>query len=390
MLNSPRFVSLIHAVKRTLKSRALAGFFLAFFTLESLTIAPLLAEASMISYVSGFLAKPAQAATASDSPAKTLNSQTMALLQAPLAYSLATTAHGGGDISIVDGTSLMPETGPAGSVADLPDYPASTEISTYVVHDGDTLSSIAKLFNVSVNTILWANDVTAKTLKKDQVLVILPISGVQHTVAKGDTIESIAKKYGADAGEIYQYNDLGKGDTLAVGSVILVPAGELSAPLVPHSSSGSRKNSSLAGEVIARDTSNPYRGGSGPRYAGYYGRPVESAHRTQGLHGYNGVDLGAPTGTPILAAAGGTVIIAKSGGWNGGYGSYVVITHGNGTQTLYGHMSKVFTSVGASVEKGEVIGAVGMTGEATGPHLHFEVRGAINFCADVSNPCSTY
>jgi murein DD-endopeptidase MepM/ murein hydrolase activator NlpD len=100
---------------------------------------------------------------------------------------------------------------------------------------------------------------------------------------------------------------------------------------------------------------------------------------TQGLHGWNGIDLGAARGTPIHAAAGGTVIVARSGGaWNGGYGNYVVITHSNGTQTLYGHMKSVIVSPGQGVSAGQVIGYEGSTGASTGPHLHFEVRGAAN------------
>ncbi len=317
----------------------------------------------------------------------------MPLLQAPLAYAPTADARGGGDISIVDGTSLLPETGPSGSAADVPNYSSGTSIATYTVREGDTLSTIAEMFRVSVNTIIWANDLTSKTVHVGQSLVILPISGIQHEVAKGDTVASIAKKYNADANEIFQYNNLAPSDTLVVGSIVLVPDAEIAAPVVvaPKTAASSKsKAKAPAGELVSKSTSNPYRGGSGPRLDGYFGLPLASAHRTQGLHGENGVDLGATTGTPILAAAAGTVIIAKSGGWNGGYGSYVVISHSNGTQTLYAHMSKVFASVGASVSRGEVIGAVGMTGEATGPHLHFEIRGAVNFCADTSNPCSTY
>ncbi len=96
------------------------------------------------------------------------------------------------------------------------------------------------------------------------------------------------------------------------------------------------------------------------------------------MHGNNGVDIAAPLGTPVVASAGGTVIIARSSGWNGGYGLYVVISHSNGTQTLYAHLSSVNVSVGDSVSKGQVIGKVGNTGKSTGPHLHFEVRGARN------------
>jgi murein DD-endopeptidase MepM/ murein hydrolase activator NlpD len=96
------------------------------------------------------------------------------------------------------------------------------------------------------------------------------------------------------------------------------------------------------------------------------------------LHGWNAVDIGAPRGTAIYAAAAGTVIVARTGGWNGGYGNYVVISHPNGTETLYAHMSKVLASAGEQVAQGDTIGLVGMTGLATGNHLHFEVRGAAN------------
>jgi murein DD-endopeptidase MepM/ murein hydrolase activator NlpD len=107
-------------------------------------------------------------------------------------------------------------------------------------------------------------------------------------------------------------------------------------------------------------------------------RPIVGGVRTQGIHGYNAVDLAAPVGTSLMAAASGEVIIAKVGGYNGGYGSYVVIRHGNGSQTLYAHMSRVDARVGQVVSQGEVIGAVGSTGRSTGSHVHFEIRGAAN------------
>jgi murein DD-endopeptidase MepM/ murein hydrolase activator NlpD len=96
------------------------------------------------------------------------------------------------------------------------------------------------------------------------------------------------------------------------------------------------------------------------------------------MHGYNAVDLGAPVGTPITAAASGKVITSKQGGWNGGYGNMVVISHDNGTQTLYSHLSSNVVYSGQWVSAGEVIGYVGSTGHSTGPHLHFEVRGDTN------------
>ena len=99
----------------------------------------------------------------------------------------------------------------------------------------------------------------------------------------------------------------------------------------------------------------------GPRFLKLYGY----------TRSHNGVDIGAGYGTNIWAAAGGTVI---SAGWNGGYGNCVMINHGNGYTTLYGHMSKIAVSAGQTVSMGQVIGYVGSTGNSTGPHIHFEIR----------------
>ncbi|HEX8591206.1 MAG TPA: peptidoglycan DD-metalloendopeptidase family protein [Candidatus Paceibacterota bacterium] len=110
----------------------------------------------------------------------------------------------------------------------------------------------------------------------------------------------------------------------------------------------------------------------------YFGNPCPGCRLSQGIHGNNGVDLSAPAGTPIYAAAAGTVTVAKGGGgYNGGYGNYVIVSHANGTQTLYAHMSRIATS-GGKVGKGTLIGYVGNTGRSTGNHLHFEVRGGTN------------
>lgn len=228
------------------------------------------------------------------------------------------------------------------------------------------------MFGVSVNTIIWANDITGPISPGDQ-LVILPITGVQHIVVKGDTVESIAKKLGADPSDIISFNGLDPEKSLVVGSTVIIPDGELqsTAPIVLRQ--GKITNSNLPPE--------PAHNTNGPSYPGYYAMPLVSACVSQGLHGYNAVDLATPKYTPIYAVADGTVIVARdNGGWNGGYGNYVVISHANDTQTLYAHMTTgtVLVSQGETVSQGEKIGEVGMTGEATGPHLHIEVRGAQN------------
>lgn len=264
-------------------------------------------------------------------------------------------------VSIVEDKALAFENGPFSS-DDSIDKPTSDQISIYVVREGDTLSQIAEMFNVTVNTIKWGNDLSSNTLKVGQTLVILPISGVKHTVAKGDTLVSLAKKYKGDIDEIADYNSLEKDGSLVVGSVIIIPDGEVITPVSTYSS----KPGSTSGVKEC---------------VGYYLRPLARYVRTQGLHGYNAVDLAAPVGTPIMAAADGEVIISRTGGWNGGYGNYIVIKHENGTQTLYSHNSVNYVSVGDYVKQGQTIGTVGHTGKVSGPtgnHLHFEIRGAKN------------
>ena len=290
------------------------------------------------------------------------NAQNIQLLESSLNYE-STSARGGGDITIVNNNSLLSDSGPLGTIADIEDKVGSDQISIYVVREGDNLSQIASMFNVSVNTIIWSNDINrGGKITPGQTLVILPISGVKYEVKKGDTVNSIAKKLGSDADEIIRFNDLPASGQLAEGQTIIVPNGEI-AP-APSAKPGSK--------------SNPVRGANGPSYAGYYLRPIDGGRKSQGLHGYNGVDLADTCGTPVMASANGDVIINREGGWNGGYGNYVVISHSNGTQTLYSHLSSNIVSAGWHVVKGQVIGYIGSTGKSTGCHLHFEVRGAKN------------
>mgnify|MGYP003393357140 CR=1 FL=1 len=273
---------------------------------------------------------------------------------------------GGGDIEIVDDSALVPQDGPLGTAIEVQESIKSSQISVYTVRPGDTLSTIATMFDVTVNTIMWANDIkSTKGIRPGDSLVILPVTGIRYTVKSGGSLRDIVKKHGGDLEEAALYNGVEPDEILAAGTVLIVPDAEL---IVPKPET----KKSSAGVKIAVRTSSKM-----PSYSGYYQRPTNGT-KTQGIHGYNGVDIGAPVGTSIWASAGGEVIIARSGGYNGGYGSYVVIRHDNGTQTLYAHMSRVDTYAGQVVSQGEEIGAVGNSGRSTGPHLHFEIRGAVN------------
>lgn len=275
-----------------------------------------------------------------------------------------------------NGSALISYSGPAGTIADIANSTPPDRISVYSVRQGDTLSEIADMFNVSVNTIIWANNLSgSKDVHPGDTLIILPISGIERKIVKGDTLKSLAKKYGADANEIAQFNGLDPAESLSVGSTVIIPGGEI---VIQKTETGSTKSGSNK-TYIKGQLYEPYLGGSGTAQPGYYINPVQNGIVTQLLHGWNAIDIGASRGTPIRAAAEGTVIIARNNGaWNGGYGNYVVIKHDNGTQTLYSHMTNAIVSFGQSVYSGQVIGYVGSTGLSTGPHLHFEVRGAAN------------
>jgi murein DD-endopeptidase MepM/ murein hydrolase activator NlpD len=293
------------------------------------------------------------------------NSQTMPLLQSsPSPINSASV--GGGDINIVDGNALLSENGPSGTVADINDTVTNGTISRYIVRKGDSLSSIAKMFGVSTNTIVWANDISGKSIKEGQELVILPVSGVIHTVAKGETLSSIAKKYKGDLAEIQQFNSLDSTSKLAIGDTVIIPDGDAGSKV------STAKTSVTGATSLIKGTDNV------PSYAGYYMLPISGGRKTQGLHGYNAVDYAIPVGSSLVAAAGGEVVIAKTTGWNGGYAEYIVISHYNGSQTVYGHLSAVYVTPGQRVTKGQLIGLTGNTGNSTGPHLHLEIRGAKN------------
>jgi len=240
------------------------------------------------------------------------------------------------------------------------------DILEYEVVAGDNLSSIAQKFNITVDTILWANDLSSKSsVKVGEKLVILPVSGVSYKVKSGDTISGLAAKFNVSERDIVGFNKTNE-NKLIIGETIIVPGAKVT---------GSVKNTTNTGNTAS---TKPVAGTNGN--SGSMARPIGAGSvKTQGIHGHNAVDFGAPMGTQVYAAMEGVVTLMRGGdAWNGGYGNYIVIKHPNGVQTLYAHLGNLLVSQGESVSKGQSIARSGNSGQSTGPHLHFEVRGAKN------------
>ncbi len=242
-----------------------------------------------------------------------------------------------------------------------------SEIISYTVQKGDTLSGIAKKYGISEDTIKWENDLSDDSITVGDSLKILPVTGIAHKVASGDTIYTIAKKYSSNPQAIvdFPFNDFADPQTfsLVVGQTIIVPDG-----VQPQA----------APVYIARrgPTTTSPRAVSGAGFSW----PVQGTMNQYFSWYHKAVDLGAPLGTPVVAAQSGVVSEAIAGGWNYGYGTHVIISGDNGYQTLYAHMSSLNVSSGQRVTAGStVVGWVGLTGRTTGPHLHFEVRSGGNF-----------
>ena len=233
----------------------------------------------------------------------------------------------------------------------------STEI--YLVGSGDTISSIAQKFDLNVNTLLWENGLSARSLLRiGQKLLILPTDGISYTIKSGDTVDKIAKRYNINNQTVKDFNNLG--DKLSFGKKIILPgARPMSAPIVyrPPSQTTALKPSQVSAPVSNAKLLWPTAARRLTQYFGWR---------------HTGVDIAGSIGTPIYAAESGVVLKA---GWNrGGYGYYIIIDHGNGLATLYGHSSKLLVSAGEQVARGQQIALMGSTGRSTGHHLHFEVR----------------
>lgn len=238
------------------------------------------------------------------------------------------------------------------------------DITDYRVEDGDTVASIAQKFGISMDTILWENALTSvESIKVGQILRILPITGIRYKTKRGDTIYIIAKRYQVDAQVIadYVFNSFENDETfaLAVGQDLMIPDGiKPDAVVVDTQVYAIKKVAPIPGVVGEGNFMWPTSGGITQRYSWYH-RATDIANRDN---------------PPVVAAQSGSVILA---GWSGGgYGNYVVIDHGNGFETLYGHLlnNSIVIKAGDKVSQGQKLGTMGSTGRSTGTHLHFEIK----------------
>lgn len=259
-------------------------------------------------------------------------------------------------LRIAQYTALMALSIPEPSLA--PVY-KRTEIVTYTVKAGDTPSQIAESHNIALTTLLWANQLSASNyIRPGDELLILPINGLVHTVRSGESVSVIASRYGSTIDKILTYNDIESSAFIVVGQSIIIPDGKQ--PRVSAPRTYASAYSSL--QILTN----------------YFIRPT-AGRISQGLHGYNAVDIAGGCWQPIYAAAPGTVEVASGNGrWNGGYGNFVSIAHPNSTGTLYAHLVQVLSWGGQAVNQGQLLGYTGSTGRSSGCHLHWEVRGSQN------------
>lgn len=250
---------------------------------------------------------------------------------------------------LIDKSSFLSVTSPAGDAA----LATRGGLLVYKIAEGDTVSTVAAKFGISINTIVWANNLkTSNFIKPGQEIVILPVSGVLHEVKSGETVDSIAALYNISPKQIATFNK----NKIIEGDTVIIPNAK---PKVVKTIS----TLSDAGDYLISPVKNGWNWGE--------------------LHDENAVDVSVSCGAPIYASAEGLVTeVGSPDNWNGGYGGYVKIRHPlNNIETLYAHNSANLASVGDYVSRGDVIAKAGKTGKVQGPtgcHVSFGVYGAKN------------
>lgn len=231
------------------------------------------------------------------------------------------------------------------------------------VLSGESVSTIAQTYKVSVNTILWENNLSAYSIiREGDELAILPMTGITHKTASGDSLSKLADKYGVDKARIALANKIGVDEALKIGQKIIVPEGRK----ITYTAYAPKTYSGF--EAIKNIVKAP---GAKPVVGNKMNWPTVGSRITQYFSWrHYAIDIANKVGTPLYAADAGTIELA---GWGKGYGNQIVIDHGGGKKTRYAHLSKFSANKGDVVTKGQVIGLMGSTGWSTGSHLHFEV-----------------
>ncbi len=256
------------------------------------------------------------------------------------------------------------------------------ETIAYIVQAGDTLSTIAHSYQLTSKTLIWANGMSdGDFIKPGQSLKIPPVEGYLYTVKKGDTLAAIIKKYGGEQNATLDANHLATAEAIQPGEEIIIPDGEPPAPPAPTPAQRRQSFSQVFG---GKNSGNAPP--SAPSSRSRFIWPTSNHKLNQYFRGryHTGIDVEGTYSSPIYAAAAGRVVYAAFD--RSGYGLHVVIDHGNGYETLYGHASKIFVGRGDSVRQGQTIAMVGSTGRSTGTHLHYEIRVGGGFL----NPLSFY
>lgn len=240
----------------------------------------------------------------------------------------------------------------------------------YIVKSGDTLSSVGEKFNVSVNSIRYASNLSASDyLKVGQEITIPPVGGLWHTVKSGDTVSSIATKFKVAEQAVIDSNYLFPPYELSVGQQLIIPNAEAPSPM-PVSPTISQYASTTLRQVVSRITGDTVGSGS-------FICPCSKLLISQYFSWYHpAIDIQSvgQSDWGIYSADSGTVVSVEVGGWNYGYGNRVVVDHGNGYKTTYSHLTSASVYAGQTVGRGEQLGIMGNTGRSYGAHLHFEVE----------------
>lgn len=273
------------------------------------------------------------------------------------------------NLALIQDSFLEKKNNPITNISDAP----RKNVIVHIVKDDETLWTIADKYELSTDTIEWSNGMNDSGIViPGQELFITPIDGIYYQIQDGDTISSISEKYKSDLDAIYEWND-DIDDGVVLGQRVFLPGGEVPPPPKPVAPVNNTYNNNSSYVPQPTYNSGPVSG------TGQFGWPTSGMTITQyfGTTSFNpwhtGIDIDSRSGWDIWASDGGTVVTATYG-WGGGYGNHIIIDHGNGYQTLYGHLSSLDVSVGQYVSQGQRLGTMGSTGWSTGPHLHFEIR----------------